>query len=230
MSRLDAKSIRKHYGSGHSKLEVLKGASLAVEPGELVVIIGRSGAGKSTLLHILGLLDAPDSGTIEYGKRVLTELPSREQARLRNRLFGFVFQFFHLLPDFTCLENVMMPAMVGAGVLSWRKIKHKTRKAASELLELVGLSERATHRPSQLSGGEKQRAAIARALVNQPEILLMDEPTGNLDSHTSESIHKLIWQMNETRKQTTIIVTHDPALTERAGRIIHIKDGTLNEE
>ena len=224
---LAARDIVKEYPQPGKPLRVLKGISLAMEAGELLVVVGASGAGKSTLLHILGLLDTPTSGDVLFEGKNLSRLSGREQARLRNELFGFVFQFFHLLPDFTAVENVMMPALVGAGVMNWRARRKEARARAEEMLQHVGLGERLHHRPSRLSGGERQRVAICRALMNRPRILLLDEPTGNLDSKTGARIHDLIFDLNRSRGQTIVMVTHDATAAAEAARTLHIRDGEV---
>jgi lipoprotein-releasing system ATP-binding protein len=219
---LQAENVEKAYGRGKQRLLVLRGLSMHVDKGELLLVVGSSGAGKSTLLHILGLIDTPTAGAVYLEGQNLFKLSARRQAIHRNRLFGFVFQFFHLLPDFTALENVMMPAYVGG-----RGAVENPRERALELLKRMGLEERATHRPGELSGGERQRVAIARALMNKPQVLFMDEPTGNLDSGTAAQIHDLIWDLNQTLGQTIVIVTHDETLARRKARILRIRDGRI---
>jgi lipoprotein-releasing system ATP-binding protein len=206
---------------------VLDGVSLDVSEGEFLVVVGTSGAGKSTLLHVLGLLDSPTKGDVIFKGENLSRLPGRRQAGLRNRLFGFVFQFFHLLPDFNAIENVMMPAVVGCGILKWAGRRREARGRAEELLGRLGLGERLLHRPTQLSGGERQRVAICRALMNKPSVLLLDEPTGNLDTKRGNEILDLIREMNESEGQTVVMVTHDQAASKRASRTVRIRDGRI---
>jgi lipoprotein-releasing system ATP-binding protein len=224
---LIASDIHKGYVVGASRLDVLRGASLSVEKGELLAIVGASGVGKSTFLHILGALDRPDSGEVLYEGKNTFALSQARQDVLRNRAFGFVFQFYYLLPEFTALENVLMPAMVSRGVLNWLASRRSLRRKAQELLDRLGLGGRLRHRPNQLSGGEQQRVAIARALINDPQILLCDEPTGNLDEKTSEDITDTLWRLNRDRGQTTIIVTHNVDLAARADRVVHLTDGHI---
>jgi len=228
-SLLQAIDIYKEYSNGERTLPVLQRINLTIGKGEIVVIVGASGAGKSTLLHILGLLDTPTSGSVIYKGINLNTLSAKKQAEMRNRIFGFVFQFYHLLPDFTALENVLLPGFIGGG-FSKRKAENKdyTRRAVS-LLERVGLGERLTHKPSQLSGGERQRVAIVRALINNPELLLCDEPTGNLDTKTGHEIQELIWDLNKTLNQTVVIVTHEEEIAKHAGRVVRIVDGCILE-
>jgi len=227
---LVAKNLVREYPEGDKTLRVLKGVSLDVGDGEFVVIVGASGAGKSTLLHLLGLLDTPTSGQVRFEGRDLTALSAFQKSRLRNELFGFVFQFFHLLPDFTAMENVTMPAMVGTGALEWRRAKRETRERAERLLGRVGLKERLTHRPAELSGGERQRVAICRALITRPRVLLLDEPTGNLDSKTGGEIHELVHDLNESSGQTVVMVTHDESEAKRTGRIVRLHDGQIVDD
>ena len=217
MSIIEAGELRKSFGT----LEVLKGVSLSVAPGEVVAITGASGAGKTTLLEILGTLSSPDSGTLRIGSKDVLAMPEKEKAAFRGKRIGFVFQAHHLLPEFTAEENVMIPALI-AGV---SPAKAKTR--ARELLAAVGLEERRDHKPAELSGGESQRVAIARAIVNAPEVVFADEPTGNLDSVTKEEIHRLIFDLRERSGQTFVIVTHDPVLAARCDRSITLVDGTV---
>jgi lipoprotein-releasing system ATP-binding protein len=224
---LVARDLIKEYAQGSEKLRVLRGVSLNVREGEFLVIVGASGAGKSTLLHLLGLLDSPTSGEVQFEGKSLTRLSGLQQAKLRNTLFGFVFQFFHLLPDFNAVENVMMPAFVRFRMLEWTQRRREVRARAKELLERVGLKERLRHRPNQLSGGERQRVALCRALINQPRVLLLDEPTGNLDRKTGEQIHRLIHELNRAERQTIVMVTHDEAAAQAAGRLVRIRDGEL---
>ena len=224
---LAARDLVKEYVQGDEKLRVLRGVSLHVREGEFLVIVGASGAGKSTLLHLLGLLDSPTSGEVLFEGKSLTRLSGLQQARLRNTLFGFVFQFFHLLPDFNAVENVMMPAFVRFRALEWARRRREMRARAADLLARVGLKERLRHRPNQLSGGERQRVALCRALINQPRVLLLDEPTGNLDRKTGEQIHQLIHEINRAERQTIIMVTHDETAAQAAGRLIRIRDGEL---
>ena len=212
---IQARQIHKSFGT----LEVLKGVDFSVEAAEVVAIMGASGAGKSTLLQILGTLLTPDSGSLEIDGTDVLRLGGNALSAFRNRRIGFVFQAHHLLPEFTAQENVMMPALIGGTSLK------EARSKADELLEAVGLSGRATHKPSQLSGGEQQRVAIARALVNSPAVLFADEPTGNLDSRTKEEIHKLLFGVRDTLGQTLVIVTHDPALAAICDRSLEMKDG-----
>lgn len=212
---LEAKGIEKSFGD----LKVLKGVDLQVEQGEVLAIMGASGAGKSTLLEILGTLSTPDSGSLTIDGTPVLSLGSKALASFRGSRIGFVFQFHHLLPEFNALENVMIPAMIAG------KSRSAARAEALRLLELVGLSGRTAHKPSELSGGEQQRVAIARALVNSPAVLLADEPTGNLDSATKEDIHKLFFSLRETLSQTIIIVTHDPELAALCDRTLVMKDG-----
>ena len=216
---LEARGVTKDYRSGRSTLRVLHGIDLRIDAGDLLLIVGPSGSGKSTLLHILGLLDRPTEGTVLLRGDDLYAQSGPRQARTRNGTFGFVFQFFHLLPDFTALENVLMPAVIQGA---------RRQERGMQLLDQVGLADRATHRPSELSGGERQRVAIARALVNEPEVLFMDEPTGNLDSATAAQINDLVWQLNAETKQTVVMVTHNQELSSRPGRGIHIRDGRID--
>lgn len=224
---LQAVNVTKEYTSGERTLPVLQGVNLAVKKGEIVTIVGVSGAGKSTLLHILGSLDTPTAGSVFYKGINLTKLSAKRQAEMRNRIFGFVFQFYHLLPDFTALENVLLPSMIGNAFSHWKKVRKERRERAASLLERVGLGNRMQHKPSQLSGGERQRVAITRALINEPELLLCDEPTGNLDTKTGQEIRELLWSLNETLNQTVVVVTHDEKIAENAGRIIRITDGRI---
>jgi lipoprotein-releasing system ATP-binding protein len=224
---LSARNLVKEYVQGDEKLRVLRGVSLEARDGEFLVIVGASGAGKSTLLHLLGQLDSPTSGEVLFEGKSLTRLSGLQQARLRNTLFGFVFQFFHLLPDFNAVENVMMPAFVRYRTLEWARRRQEMRARAEALLARVGLKERLRHRPNQLSGGERQRVALCRALINHPRVLLLDEPTGNLDRRTGEQIHQLIHDINRAERQTIVMVTHDEAAAQSAGRLIRIRDGEL---
>lgn len=222
-SVLVAREVSKSFRQGPVTLEVLRGAALAVAAGERVAIIGASGSGKTTLLQILGGLDQPTTGQVLVDGRDIHRLTEKERGELRNRALGFVYQFHHLLPEFSALENVAMPLLVR------RADVHAARKAARELLERVGLGERLDHRPHQLSGGERQRAAVARALVTQPKIVLADEPTGNLDGVNAESVFALMLELNRERGTSLVVVTHDSRLAGRMERIYEIEKGRLSE-
>jgi len=218
--------IHKSFRMGSEELRVLRGVDFEMEEGEILAIVGQSGSGKSTLLHQVGLLDKPDRGHVRYRGEEMP-LAGARAAYARNRLFGFVFQFYHLLPEFTALENVLMPSLILESWGEFRRQKKDLQARARLLLERVGLGERMKHRPSQLSGGERQRVAIARALMNQPPVLLCDEPTGNLDRRTSEDVRALLWDLNRTDKQTMIVVSHDPGLAQQADRSLVLVDGRL---
>lgn len=204
------------------RLEVLRGVDLEVNSGEILAIVGASGAGKTTLLHILGTLDRPDSGTVEYSGTRVFDLSPRELARFRNRNIGFVFQFHQLLPEFTLLENVAMPALIGGDR------RADAMRCAADLIDYLGLADRAGHRPAQLSGGERQRAAVARALVNGPAVILADEPSGSLDSANRRELYDLFFRLRRERGHTFVIVTHDETLATRSDRAIHIADGLIS--
>jgi len=222
LTLMTALDIKKSYLiDNKNRLQVLKGISLEIYEGEILEIIGASGAGKSTLLHILGTIDKPDEGKIYFQSRDLLLMKDEELSKFRNKNIGFVFQFHHLLPEFTTLENVIIPMMIGG------KDFDECKPRAIELLEYVGLGERLNHKPSELSGGELQRVAIARALVNSPKIIFADEPTGNLDTQNSQNIIQLIQNLNQEFGQTFVIVTHNPDLVNIAHRVMEIKDGLL---
>jgi ABC-type lipoprotein export system ATPase subunit len=223
---LEAEKICKSYRMGLAEVSVLKGVDLAVRGGEFVAIVGASGSGKSTLLHILGALDKPDSGVVKFEGRDLSRLSSRQLNGFRNGMVGFVFQFYHLLDELTVLENVFLPMMAGTTVFGWLGRSGWAKKRARELLEQLGLSARAEHKPYQLSGGERQRVAIGRALMNEPKILLADEPTGNLDSVTGNGILNIFEKLNAAG-QTIVMVTHDERIAKRAKRIITLADGKI---
>lgn len=217
---IKAKSIEKSFG----QLKILKGIDFSAAKSEVVSIMGASGAGKSTLLQILGTLSTPDAGTLEIDGTDVLNLSSKDLSSFRGNKIGFVFQFHHLLPEFTSVENVMIPSLIAG------KSEKASRERALELLETVGLSQRTTHKPSQLSGGEQQRVAIARALVNNPSVLFADEPSGNLDSKTKDEIHKLFFDLRDKFGQTIVIVTHDPSLASLCDRSLFMKDGLFVEE
>jgi lipoprotein-releasing system ATP-binding protein len=214
---LSATGIVKKYGN----LQVLKGVDIQIQKGEIVSIVGSSGAGKSTLLHILGTLDKPDNGQVMLNGKRTDQLAGKALAKFRNKHIGFVFQFHHLLPEFTALENVCIPGWVAG---SKRK---QTEEKAKELLGILGLSERMTNKPSQLSGGEQQRVAVARALINNPDIIMADEPTGNLDSNNARELHQLFLELRTRYQQTFLIVTHNEDLAKLSDRILQMKDGLM---
>lgn len=218
---LRVENLVKTFVDGDEQIAVLRDVNLSVDKAEIVAIVGASGAGKSTLLHLLGGLDRPTQGRILFGDTDVTQLDDRALAAFRNRIIGFVFQFHHLFPEFTAVENVAMTAIIsGTG-------KRQAFARARELLGVVGLGDRLSHRPPKLSGGERQRVAIARALVNEPRVVLADEPTGNLDRKTSEAVHDLMWQLRERLRQTFIVVTHNRSLADRADRIVLLADGRI---
>ena len=212
----------KSFEGTKGKIEVLKGLDVAVGRGEVLSIMGASGVGKSTLLHILGSLDRPDTGTLEIHGRRVDELSARELNELRNRVIGFVFQFHFLLPEFTALENVMMPAMIGGGA------PEANARRAESLLVRVGLQDRLNHKPSELSGGEQQRVAVARALTNDPKVVLADEPTGNLDDASSEGLHQLIAELSREDDKTFVVVTHKKDFSDYADHVTQLEDGVLH--
>lgn len=226
-SVMSVTGLFKSYGKGAVQVPVLKGVDLEIEEGGFTAIIGQSGSGKSTLLHLLGTLDAPDSGEIYFRDQRIDNLPPRQQEYLRNREFGLIFQFYHLLPELTTLENVLIPRMVQDGFFRYLKNKRSYRKRAIELLEMVGLSHRLTHKPSQLSGGEMQRTAIARSLISDPSILLADEPTGNLDSENGAEVMETLTALRKHENLTVVMVTHDDQLASQADRVIHLVNGVV---
>lgn len=214
---IEIEGINKYYG----KLHVLRNVSLTIDKGEIVSIVGKSGAGKTTLLQIMGTLDSPDSGVVKYDGVEVLKMRSRELSHFRNRNIGFVFQFHQLLPEFTTVENVAIPAMIGGTK------QQEAMRRAMELLDFMGLSERAENKPSQLSGGERQRAAVARALINKPAVIFADEPSGSLDSQNKQELHRLFFRLRDELQQTFVIVTHDESLAGDTDRIIHMKDGAI---
>jgi lipoprotein-releasing system ATP-binding protein len=214
---IKAENIIKSFGA----LQVLKGINLEIPMGKIYSIVGASGAGKTTLLQILGTLSNPDSGSIYYNNRNVSSFSEKEISAFRNSEIGFVFQFHHLLPEFTALENVCIPAFIA------KKPKGEAERKARGLLKYLGLSDRSNHKPSELSGGEKQRVAVARALINNPSVVLADEPSGNLDSANRDELHELLFKLRDDFGQTFIIVTHDDKFADRSDKIIHIKDGVI---
>ncbi|HID40332.1 MAG TPA: ABC transporter ATP-binding protein [Calditrichaeota bacterium] len=221
---IEIKDVCKTYTSGPHPVEVLRGISLVIEKSEVVTIVGPSGVGKSTLLHIMGALDLPTSGQVFIGGKAIQNLHNNSLAKFRNKAVGFVFQFHHLLPEFTAFENVIIPSMMH------EPLTGEKEEYARFLLNEVGLSHRLEHKPSELSGGEQQRVAVARGLINKPMVLLADEPTGNLDNQNSEMLYNLLLELNQKLNQTLVIVTHDQHMTDRAHRIIALDDGRVAGE
>ncbi|HEY5313996.1 MAG TPA: ABC transporter ATP-binding protein [Pirellulales bacterium] len=226
-ARLQALALEKRYRKAQVEIPVLRGVDLSVASGEFLAIIGQSGSGKSTLLHLLGTLDAPDAGEVHFDGRRIDNLPAAKRDALRNKQFGMIFQFYHLLPELSALENVLSPLMIAEGLLGYRRRRAAHTAKATELLHLAGLSHRLKHKPRELSGGEMQRAAIARALIAEPDVLLADEPTGNLDRGTGQEIMRLLRALNAQRSLTIVMVTHDLAIAEQADRIVRLVEGRV---
>jgi len=224
---LRAAGVRKNFRMGDSTVEVLKNADLSVRSGEFIAIEGRSGSGKSTFLHILGALDCADGGVVEFGGQNIVSLPSAARSKLRNEQFGFVFQFYYLLPELNVLENTLLSSMVRYSWFGFRREKRALRERATEVLKSLGMDHRLKHRPNQLSGGERQRVAIARALMNNPRVLFADEPTGNLDADTGRQIMSVLEKLHRESGQTIIMVTHDRTLARQADRVLVLRDGRL---
>ena len=225
--QIAAIAVEKAYRKGDHQVPVLHGVDISVHKGEFLSIVGQSGSGKSTLLHLLGLLDAPDVGEVQLDGQRIDDLSERTRDELRNRVFGFVFQFYHLLPELSLMENVLAPLMIRHSIWGYWQRRREYQDRAREMIDRVGLGHRLTHRPSELSGGEMQRAAIARSLVARPEILLADEPTGNLDQSTGRGIIELIAKLNEQERLTIIMVTHDQLIAAEAHRTVKLREGRI---
>ena len=228
--RLEAVRLSKSFRKGNVDIPVLKDVNLGVRRGEFLAIVGQSGSGKSTLLHVMGTLDAPDAGEVRFLGRRIDNLPAADRDQLRNTRFGMIFQFYHLLPELTTLENVLAPLMIGQSVWKYFSRRKENRAKAEQLLELVGLSHRLKHKPRELSGGEMQRAAIARALITTPELLLADEPTGNLDQSTGHEVLEILGSLKQQQNLTIVMVTHDPTIAARADRVVRLVDGKVQED
>jgi lipoprotein-releasing system ATP-binding protein len=226
---LSAHGVVKSYWKGKNEVPVLRGVDLQVDHGDMLAVVGASGSGKSTLLHILGLLDAADDGEVRLEGDRIDDQAARQRDVLRNRTFGFIFQFYHLLPELSALENVLMPQMIRYGVWTYGAKNGRLRREAAALLERVGLGHRLAHVPAELSGGEMQRAAIARALAGQPAVLLADEPTGNLDAGSGQGVLELLRDLNRERGLTMILVTHDPQIAQQADRVVRLAEGRIEE-
>jgi lipoprotein-releasing system ATP-binding protein len=227
--QLAAVRLWKKYHKGHVEIPVLRGVDLQVRRGEFLSIMGQSGSGKSTLLHVLGTLDAPDRGEVHFQGGRIDNLPVRARDRIRNQQFGMIFQFYHLLPELSALENVLAPLLIAEGVLSYARRRRQHVERSRHLLDMVGLSHRAQHKPREMSGGEMQRAAIARALAANPMVLLADEPTGNLDSLTGDEILRILRTLNEQQNLTIVMVTHDRAIADQADRTVRLAEGQVAE-
>jgi len=225
---ISVQGLHKSYRMGRFDLHVLRGVSFTIREGRFVAVVGASGSGKSTLLHLVGLLDRPDRGLIALDGTETGRMSARRRDKIRCRDIGFVFQFYHLLPELNVLENVLLPAKVDVSVAGWVTRRSSLRRRAMETIERLGLKDRLRHRPKELSGGERQRVAIARALINQPKVLLADEPTGNLDSKSGKRIMEVLKQFNRAG-QTILMVTHDHSLAAQTDRILHLRDGKLSE-
>lgn len=226
-TRYVVSDLHKSYRRGNVPVPVLKGIDLEIREGEFTCIVGQSGSGKSTLLHLLGTLDVPDQGEIHLDGHRIDNMPARKKEQLRNREFGMIFQFYHLLPELTMLENVLIPRMIQDGVFKYMRNRGAYRRRALELLELVGLQDRIHHRPSQMSGGEMQRTAIARALVSEPSVLLADEPTGNLDRENGQEVMQTLLRLQREQSLTIVMVTHDETIADSADQLIRLVDGRV---
>jgi len=226
---LSVTGLTKSYHKGQVSIRVLQGVDLSIRAGEVAAIVGQSGSGKSTLLHLLGTLDKPDTGTIHFDGQRVDNLPSHACDTLRNRSIGMIFQFYHLLPELTLLENVLSPLMIQESAWAYWRNRQLHTERATELLEMIGLSHRIKHRPSELSGGEMQRAAIARSLIAQPRVLLADEPTGNLDQQTGSEILNILRTLNDRENLTIVMVTHDHAIARQADRVVQLVEGRVRE-
>lgn len=225
--QMSAVAIEKAYRKGNHKVPVLRGVEVTVQEGEFLSIVGQSGSGKSTLLHLMGLLDVPDVGEIRLDGQRIDDLPGKAKDEMRNQVFGFIFQFYHLLPELSLVENVLSPLMIRYSYWKYRSQKREFRDRAHDIIAKVGLDHRRKHKPSELSGGEMQRAAIARALIAKPRILLADEPTGNLDSGSGQEITELLASLNEQQNLTIIMVTHDDAIAKQAHRTVRLNEGRI---